>query len=249
MSRRNRRNVDLIDETSTYFQHDSVSLVHTQKFSETLTLHDIKPKNYSQETAFESFLNGNHLILAGSAGTGKSYISLYLAIRKALEAENKSVLIIRSAVQTREIGHTPGTLEEKEDLYAQPYKDIINKLFHRACAWNELKKQKKVDFQTTSFIRGLTFDDTILIVDEAQNLHEEEFYSILTRVGKGTTVIICGDTRQCDLNPKKEKSGFNKIVNILSKMKNVDVINFLPADIVRSSFVKEFIILYEESSQ
>jgi predicted ribonuclease YlaK len=246
MSRRRNRNVDLIDETSTFFQHNSVSLVHTKQYSETLTLHDIKPKNYSQETAFDSFLQGNHLILAGSAGTGKSYISLYLAVRKALEEENKSVLIIRSAVQTREIGHTPGTLEEKEDLYAQPYKDIINKLFHRAGAWNELKKQKKVDFQTTSFIRGLTFDDTILIVDEAQNLTFSELNSVMTRVGKGSQVIICGDIRQTDLNGKKEKTCWQDMLSAFNKMSNIDIINFLPADIVRSGFTKEWVIACED---
>lgn len=249
MSRRSRNSrANLIDETSTFVHHNAVSLIHSQKITETLTLHDIKPKNYAQGQVFESFLQGNHLILTGSAGTGKSYISLYLATRKAMEDDNKSVVIIRSAVQTRDVGFTPGTLEEKEDLYAQPYKDILAKLFHRSGAWNELKKQHKVDFMSTSFVRGLTFDDTILIIDESQNMHEEELYSVLTRVGKGTQVILIGDTRQCDLNLRKEKSGFGRITEIMSKMANVDIVNFLPQDIVRSGFVRDFIMLYEAAT-
>lgn len=245
MSRRRNRSAILTDEMSTFIEPHSVSMVHTQKFSDTFTLHDIKPKNYAQETAFESFIQGNHLILAGSAGTGKSYISLYLAIRKSMEDESKSVLIVRSAVQSREIGHTPGTLEEKEDLYAQPYKDILGKLFHRAGAWNELKKQKKVDFQTTSFIRGLTFDNTILIVDEAQNLNFGELNSVMTRVGKGSQVIICGDVRQTDLNSKKEKTCWNDMLAAFNKVSNIDIINFTPSDIVRSGFTKEWVMACE----
>lgn len=246
MSRRSRKAIDTIDEVSSYIHNNSVSLIHTHKSSETITLHEIKPKNYAQETVFESFLQGRHLILAGSAGTGKSYISLYLAIRKAMEDDHKNVLIVRSAVQSREIGHTPGTLQEKEDLYAQPYKDIVNKLFHTAGAWNELKKTGKVDFQTTSFIRGLTFDDTIIILDEAQNLTFHELNSVLTRVGKGTQIIICGDMRQSDLNVKKEKTCWQDMLAAFGKVSNVDIINFLPADIVRSGFVREWVIACEE---
>lgn len=246
MSRRSRNSrADLIDETSTFVHHNAVSLIHSQKITETLTLHDIKPKNYAQGQVFESFLQGNHLILTGSAGTGKSYISLYLATRKAMEDDNKSVVIIRSAVQTRDVGFTPGTLEEKEDLYAQPYKDILAKLFHRSGAWNELKKQHKVDFMSTSFLRGLTLDDCIIIVDEAQNMDWTEINTIMTRVGKGSQVIVCGDIKQDDISKKREKTGWNDMMKVFGKMPNIDVINFLPIDIVRSGFCRDWVIACE----
>jgi phosphate starvation-inducible protein PhoH len=214
-----------------------------------LSLKVIKPKTYTQTQVFESFYE-NHLLLQGSPGTGKSFISLYLALREILEfghtSKFKKIILIRSAVQTRDIGFMPGTLSEKISYYELPYKDIVNDLCGRGDAYDVLKQKGVIEFMCTSFVRGLTLDDAIIIVDEAQNNTAHELDSVITRVGDNSKIIFCGDFYQSDLKGT-DKNGFKAFVEVISRISGIERIEFTSADIVRSNFVKAYIIAREES--
>lgn len=207
---------------------------------------DIKPLNEVQTQAFESYFSNKNLLLHGVAGTGKTFIALYLALNDLLQGKTQKILIVRSAVTTRDQGFLPGNLTEKMQVYEAPYQDIVESLLGRGDAYEVLKKRDYIQFMSTSFIRGLTFDNTVIIVDEAQNMSLHEMSSILTRVGKRCRIIICGDSRQDDLSgnkKNKEQSGFVDTIAITHRMKNFfDVIEFGIQDIVRSGFCKDFLI-------
>ncbi len=208
-------------------------------------LRSIRPKNEAQREFFESYFQGANVIGNGSAGTGKSYISLFLALNDVLNVETpyEKIIIVRSAVPSREIGHLPGTMEEKMAVYEEPYKDIVGDLLHRRTAYNDLKELGKIVFMPTSFVRGLTWDDTVVVVDEAQNMTLQEIHSVITRVGQNTKLIICGDIGQNDLVVRKSDiSGYLEVLRIAERMKEFDIINFTEQDIIRSQFVKSWII-------
>jgi len=209
---------------------------------------EIRPLGEPQRQVFETFY-GNHLVLNGCAGTGKSYISLYLALREVLEYADKSpfrkVLIVRSAVQTRDLGFMKGSLDEKIMHYETPYRDIVSDLCGRDDAYDILKAHGIIEFMCTSFVRGLTFDNAIVIVDEAQNNTGHELDSVITRVGENTKIVLCGDYYQSDLRGA-DKSGFNQTVKILQSMDGVETVEFTRDDIVRSKFVKDFICARED---
>lgn len=212
-----------------------------------LTLSDIQPKTFAQEQMFDSYAEGYNIAGVGSAGTGKSFVALWLALNDVIDGRKQKVIIVRSAVPTREVGHLPGELDEKIAVYEAPYKDIVNQLCECGTAYDTLKKHEKIEFISTSFVRGMTFDNAVIIVDEFQSMHEEELYSVLTRVGENTQAIVIGDTRQCDLNKRKEASCFDWFMNLAKKMPNdFEIVNFLPVDIVRSGFVKRLIIANED---
>lgn len=204
-------------------------------------LQDIYPITQAQQKVFESFYK-NHLLLHGIAGTGKTFITLYLSLKEILEHRAyKKITIIRSCVPTREIGFMPGSLEEKLSVYEQPYKEIVNCLTGRADGYDLLKDAGVIEFMSTSYIRGLTLDNTIIIVDEIQNMSFGELDSVITRVGDYSKIIMCGDYRQTDLTGK-EKSGIKDFMKILRSVADVDYIEFLADDIVRSGFVKKYIL-------
>jgi phosphate starvation-inducible protein PhoH len=200
-----------------------------------LQLQEIEPLTKNQLKAFES---NKHLVLHGVAGTGKTFISSYLAFDDILKSEFSSLVIIRSAVPTRDIGFLPGNEKEKSSVYEEPYKDICIELFQRGDAYEILKTKGLVHFMTTSFIRGVTLRDAVVLVDECQNMSFHELDSIITRIGENCRVIFCGDFRQSDL----DKNGLNKFIRILKAMDEFTLIDFEPADIVRSGFVKKYII-------
>ena len=209
-------------------------------------LERIDPITENQKKAFEAWDEGHNLVLNGSAGTGKTFIALYLAFNKMLKYEQyNKLLIIRSMVSTRDGGHLPGTKEEKEEPYKAPYKSICAELFGYDGAWGKLTTTKSVDFETTSFIRGITFDRTILLVDEMQNMNFHELDSIITRVGNDCKVIFCGDHNQTDFSRKDEKEGITKFVSLIEQMRFFRVINFGWVDIVRSDFVRDYIMTKE----
>jgi len=210
----------------------------------------VEPLTENQNLFFKYYDRGDYFImLTGSAGTGKSYIALYKSLNEVLDRESPyhKLIIVRSAVQSREVGFTPGPLEEKMSLYEQPYHQICTSLFNRNDAYDILKDTNKVEFISTSFIRGCTFDDSIVLVDECQNMNYEELSTIITRVGYQSKIIFCGDYKQTDLHRKNnDKSGLLKFHQIAKNMKAFTNIEFTTNDIVRSSLVKDFLIAAEE---
>lgn len=209
-----------------------------------------EPLTENQGKFFDAYSRGHYFImLTGSAGTGKSFIACYKAIQEVFDKTSsfKRVVIVRSAVQSRDVGFTPGSLEEKMSLYEQPYMQIYHTLFNRRDAYEALKDSGKIEFISTSFIRGCTFDDSIVIVDECQNMNWEELSTIITRVGNRSKIIFCGDYKQSDLYRKKgDMSGLNKFHNVAMTMPSFTNVEFSTNDIVRSSLVKDFLIAVEK---
>ena len=207
-----------------------------------LSLSHIQPKTKNQQAVFDAYSQNKHCVLHGVAGTGKSFLSLYLALDEVLNQNSKQKIIcIRSVVPTRDMGFLPGNEHEKAKVYEQPYQNIVQELMGRGDAYKILKDKKQFEFMTTSFLRGLTFDNAIVIIDEAQNLETHELDTIITRMGKNSRLVIAGDFRQSDLM----QNGLLRFISILHKMRNFAFIDFNTNDIVRSGLVKDYIIAKE----
>jgi phosphate starvation-inducible protein PhoH len=213
--------------------------------------HDIKPIRpitENQKSMCVQFYQGDHIAAIGSAGTGKSFLGCFLGISDVVDntKEQDKMIIVRSAVQSRDVGFMPGTLEEKNSYYEMPYRDIFAELFGRGATYDDMKEAGLVNFMTTSFIRGVTWDNAVIVIDEAQNMTWEEINTIMTRVGKNSRIIVCGDVKQNDLLKKKsEVTGITKMFEVLKRMNDFAVIEFTRDDIVRSEFVKQWIIAVE----
>jgi len=214
-----------------------------------LRLDDLKtfePLTENQKKFFDAYKRGDYFVaLHGVAGTGKTFIALYKAIEEVLDKSNpfNKIIIVRSAVPSREVGHLPGDIDEKTQIYQQPYQQICHTLFGRPDAYSRLEEQHHIEFISTSFIRGMSFDDAIIIVDEMQNLTFEEIDTVMTRVGYRSKIIWCGDYRQTDLNKKKnDMSGILKFFDIAQHMGAFTRVEFTADDIVRSSLVKDYIL-------
>jgi phosphate starvation-inducible PhoH-like protein len=227
---------------------DNIAPVHTKSNALKLKLDHMKtfkPLTENQKKFFDAYKIGDYFIaLLGAAGTGKSFCAIYKALEEVMDNGNpfKKIIIVRSAVQSRDLGFTPGSVEEKMSLYEQPYIQITSQLFDRKDAYQRLKEQDYVEFISTSFVRGCSFDNSIVIVDEVQNLSFEECDTIITRVGHESKIIFCGDYRQTDLKKNHDKSGLKKFHEIAKRMKSFTEIEFTTEDIVRSSLVKEYIV-------
>lgn len=207
------------------------------------SLRDVKPLTYNQEDTFESWYNGQNLLLHGVAGTGKTFISLYLALEEILRNNYyKKIVIIRSVVPSRDMGFLPGNAKEKARIYEEPYREICDDLFGRGDGYDVLRMKHMVEFTTTSFLRGMTFKDCIVIVDECQNMIMQELDTVITRMGDNSRIIFCGDFRQTDLQKEKEKSGLHTFMNILSDLSCFDRVEFGTDDIVRSGIVRDYIL-------
>lgn len=218
-------------------------------------MNTIQPKTQKQREFFDAYNAGHYFMaLHGVAGTGKSYIAFYKALEEVLDKSNpyNKVVIVRSSVQGRDMGHLPGTADDKMETFIQPYRQITTDLFNRKDAWDRLSEQGHVEFISTSFIRGTTFTNSVLLVDEFQNMNFEELDTIITRVGHTSKIIFCGDVRQTDLRKKDDKTGLPKFLAIAERMKQFSRFEFGTADIVRSSLVKEYIIAktsYEDQAE
>jgi len=210
---------------------------------------DITPLNDNQKRLFKSYKDGKHLVAYGVAGTGKTFISLYNAISDVLNESTpyEQIYLVRSLVATREIGFLPGDHEDKADIYQIPYKNMVKYMFQMPSdadfemLYGNLKAQDTIKFWSTSFLRGTTLDNSIVIVDEFQNLNFHEMDSIITRVGENTRIIFCGDASQSDLVKTNDRNGIVDFMNVLRKMPSFDIIEFGIDDIVRSGLVKEYL--------
>lgn len=207
---------------------------------------DVQPMTENQGIAFESWEDGYNVFLHGMAGTGKTFLALFFALSEVLNKKSpqKKVFIIRSTVSTRNQGFLPGTQKQKEAAYEEPYPPICQNLFERADAYAILKQKDLIEFRSTSFLRGVTFDDCVIVVDEVQNMSDGELHTIMTRVGENSRIIFSGDIKQDDLTSERfnEKSGLASFMRIINNMKEFDFVEFYADDIVRSDIVKSYII-------
>lgn len=209
----------------------------------------IKPLTQTQEDMFRAWFEGMNVCAHGSAGTGKTFLALYLALTSVLDRrEQNRIIIVRSAVTTREIGFLPGTLEEKIALYELPYQDIMWDLIGRKSTYDDMKAAGVVEFMTTSFVRGLTWDNAVVVVDEGQNMTFHEINSIMTRIGHNTRIIFTGDMKQTDLEMKRNSPGcgMSDYIKAIAHMKEFETVQFGPHDIVRSDLVKSWILALEQ---
>ncbi len=210
----------------------------------------IKPITDNQKIVFSSWKKDKHQFLFGAAGTGKTFISMYLALQSVMDLKTKhdKVVIVRSLIPTREIGFLPGDEEDKAALYQVPYQNMVQFMFEQPNQqafnnlYDRLKGQGSLYFLSTSFLRGLTFDNTIVIVDECQNLNFHELDTIITRIGQDSKIIFCGDFDQSDLIKTNEKNGLFNFVKILEEMEEFNCTEFTIGDIVRSGFIRSYLI-------
>ena len=211
---------------------------------------DVNPLTENQQLFFDEWTKEKNLFAYGAAGTGKTFIALYLALKDVMNEETPydKVYIVRSLVSTREIGFLPGTHEDKSELYQIPYKNMVRNMFQMPdqmsfdMLYDNLKHQETISFWSTSFLRGTTLDDAIVIVDECQNLNFHELDSIITRVGQDSKIVFCGDVNQSDLQRTNERNGILDFQRILEGMDEFSSIEFGIGDIVRSGLVKSYLI-------
>ena len=209
-----------------------------------LQLEQIEPMTSAQADVFDSYDEGYNLILHGCAGTGKTFLSLYLALDEVLNNKDKrKIMIVRSVVPTRDMGFLPGNITEKSKAYETPYMKMCTDLFGRGDAYSQMKAHNQIEFATTSFVRGETWDDAIIIVDEFQNMSFQELHSVMTRVGENSRIIFSGDMKQDDLTSERyhTESGIGTFMKVLCEMDSFDCVDFKPEDIVRSGIVREYI--------
>ena len=213
-------------------------------------LNQIKPVTDSQKLVFDTWKQGQNQFLFGCAGTGKTFVSLYLALSEVLRNETPydKVIMVRSLIPTREIGFLPGDEEDKAALYQVPYSNMMQFMFEQPneqafeTLYNRIKAQGSYYFLSTSFLRGLTFDNSIIIVDECQNLNFHELDTIITRVGQDSKIVFCGDFSQSDLTRTNERNGLMDVLQILQEMDEFNCVEFNIGDIVRSGFVRNYLI-------
>jgi len=207
----------------------------------------IDPQTENQSSVFDSWDDGDNIVLAGSAGTGKTFLAMYLALESVLTRDTPyhRVIIVRSVVPVRDMGFLPGTLEEKKEVFETPYKSICNELFNDPKSYNKMINNNTIEFTTTSYIRGMTIDNAIIVVDEMQNLNFHELDSVVTRVGENCRIIFSGDYYQSDFSNESDRQGIQRFLRIVEQLKNFSVITFNWHDIVRSDFLRDYIMTKE----
>lgn len=243
-----RRDETLEADDQTHRHQPAVSNALRIKLDHLKTFQALTP---NQEHFFDMYRGGGYFIgLFGSPGVGKTFLALYRALEEVLSKDNpfKQIVVVRSMVQLREIGHLPGSLDEKQEIYELPYKEVCQTLFGRADAWDRLKEQGYARFISTTAIRGISIDDSIIIVDECQNMNWSEVNTVMSRVGHRSKIIWCGDYKQSDLiKTNRDSTAFHDFRRVATNMKAFQEVYFTPEDIVRSSLVKDWIISCEEN--
>ena len=210
----------------------------------------IEPVTDNQEWMFNEYALGKNMLLHGVAGTGKTFITLYNALREVLDENTPydKIYIVRSLVPTREIGFLPGDHEDKSSLYQIPYKNMVRYMFSMPddnsfeMLYDNLRAQETISFWSTSFIRGVTLDNAIVIVDEFSNLNFHELDSMITRIGEDSKIMLCGDITQSDLVKENERTGISDFIKILQNMREFTCVEFGIEDIVRSGLVKSYLL-------
>lgn len=208
-----------------------------------LQLKTVKPLTKGQSKAFKEWNSGYGLFQHGVAGTGKTHVSLYLALKAIEDGLYNKLIIVRSAVPTRNQGFLPGSAEEKQVVYEEMYIHAINQLYQFKNAYHLLKRNYKIMFCSTSYLRGINMDDCIVVFDEIQNATEHEISTVMTRLGSNARVLLSGDHRQCDLTKREEISGIKNTLKRMSMMDEyIKLIEYDYNDIVRSDFCKAWIM-------
>jgi len=218
----------------------------SKKNPQHFNLRNIKPLTENQNLAFQHYDMGKNLMLHGIAGTGKTFIGMFLALEEVMKSKKyQQVIIVRSVVPSRDIGFLPGNAKEKAKVYEEPYYEICGDLYGRGDAYDVLKNKMMIQFITTSHLRGVTFRNSVVVVDEVQNMSGSECATIITRIGENCRLIFCGDFRQTDLK-EKERSGFKDFMSIIKKMPSFSFIEFQIEDVVRSGLCKEFLEIQDK---
>lgn len=220
-----------------------MSKAKRNKPPQSFQLRNIAPLTENQKITFQQYDQGKHLMLHGVAGSGKTFCALYLALEEVMtNKEYDQVVIVRSVVPSRDMGFLPGSAKEKAKVYEEPYYDICSDLFGRGDAYDILKNKMMLQFVTTSHLRGMTFHNAIIIVDEFSNMSFQELDTVITRVGSDCKMIFCGDIRQSDLLKDKDKQGVLTFMKIIGIIESFSFVEFDVGDIVRSDLVKKYII-------
>jgi len=238
MSRVARKNLRELKESGIVYE------INPKQVKSNLRIQQVTPLTENQKITFASYNKDKNILLHGLAGTGKTFISMYLALNEILSKNSvyKKLIIIRSIVPTRDIGFLPGNTKEKTKVYEGPYYAICTELFGRGDSYEILKTKGVIDFMSTSFIRGMTLTDSIVIDDEINNLTFHELDTVITRLGNNCKLLLCGDFRQSDLTKQSDRKGLTSFMSILSRLDSFDYVEFSEEDIVRSGLVKEYII-------
>lgn len=248
-SRANARNTNVYQLEQALFANGAATREGPKR--KTWSKHDlkhIKALTPSQHAMMRDFFEGDNVVAHGSAGTGKTFVAIYLALSEVLDpnSETDKIIIVRSAVPGREMGFLPGTEEEKEAVYERPYPPIFDALMGRSLTYQNMKEASLVEFETTAHLRGLTWSNAVVVVDEFQNMTFEEINTVMTRMGDGSRIIFCGDLPQKDLKKRGDETGFPKFIQVVDRMGAFGVTAFTKHDIVRSGLCKEWIIACEE---
>lgn len=210
----------------------------------------VQPKTERQHDVANAFYSDMNIVTYGSAGTGKTFFNMSLALSDVIEKNfpQRKLIIVRSAVASRAVGHLPGELNDKLSVFETPYRDICSELFQRANTYDDMKQAGVIEFISTSFIRGSTWDNAMILIDEAQNMTWHELNSIMTRVGEHSRILVSGDILQDDLNrSRNDTSGMARLLRTCEHINSFATVEYTPDDIVRSGFVKEWILATEKT--
>jgi phosphate starvation-inducible protein PhoH and related proteins len=203
---------------------------------------EVEPLNYIQGEYLNAIKNNTIVFGVGSAGTGKTYVSAAYAAAQLFYKYVDKIIVTRPNIEVgRGLGFIPGTLEQKYSPYLEPFESVFYKIlgkgFYEYCL-----KEKRIDPKPLGFMRGATFDNCIVLVDEAQNVTMSEMKMLLSRIGNNAKMILSGDPDQSDIH----NSGLVDATKRLTHIDGVEVIHFMDSDIVRSKICKQIIMAYRE---